>query len=121
MNVTTDSAYDPLDRPEQDRTLRIRALNDDLRTRHRGGGVMMTAGIATLAPAEVARIFAAVAASGPGENPCGEHDCATVEVDGRTIPWKIDYYDAALTYHSPALAEPAVTTRVRTIMLGEEY
>ena len=34
---------------------------------------------------------------------------------------KIDYYDKALTYHSPTPPTQSVTERVITIMLAEEY
>ena len=39
----------------------------------------------------------------------------------RTIFFKIDYYDRTLTHHSPDPADPAVTERVITIMLADEY
>jgi Protein of unknown function (DUF3768) len=35
--------------------------------------------------------------------------------------WKIDYYDRATEMGSPDSADPAVPTRVLTIMLADEY
>ena len=43
------------------------------------------------------------------------------EAEGETIFFKIDYYDRTLTCHSPDPADPAVTERVITIMLADEY
>src|SRR5436190_460495 len=54
-------------------------------------------------------------------DPWGEHDCAALTVDGQRIIFKIDYFDRDLQWHSPDAADPDVTRRVLTIMLGEEY
>jgi hypothetical protein len=54
-------------------------------------------------------------------DPYEEHDFGSFEADGRTIFFKIDYYDSTLTVHSPDPSDPAVTKRVITIMLAEEY
>jgi len=43
------------------------------------------------------------------------------EADGHKIMFKIDYFDSSLAQHSPDPADPAVTQRVITIMLAEEY
>ena len=39
----------------------------------------------------------------------------------KTIFFKIDYFDRTLIHHSPDPADPAVTERVITIMLADEY
>jgi hypothetical protein len=105
-------------------TDRIRALNDELRQRLTGGRAVMTAGIATLGPEAVDRIVKTIAVFDDfcrANDPYEEHDFGSFEADGQTIFFKIDYFDKTLTYHSPDPTDPAVTERVITIMLAEEY
>jgi hypothetical protein len=54
-------------------------------------------------------------------DPHDEHDFGAFEFEGARIMFKIDYYDNDLNFHSPNPADPAVTERVLTIMLAEEY
>src|SRR5215471_18320618 len=54
-------------------------------------------------------------------DPHGEHDFGSFELDGIKLFWKIDYYDLDLQYDSPDPADHAATRRVLTIMLAEEY
>jgi hypothetical protein len=109
MNVTTD---------------RIRALNDELRHNLPTGHAVMTTGIAALGSEAVARIIKTIAVFDDfchANDPHGEHDFGAFEADGQLIYFKIDYFDKALTYHSPDPSDPLVTERVITIMLAEEY
>lgn len=109
---------------EDDKVIRIRELNDRLRTAHQGGRVFVTVGVDALGPAAVTEILHAVAAFADftsDNDPYGEHDCAVLTVDDRRIIWKIDYYDTEMQYHSPDPADARVTTRVMTVMLAEEY
>ena len=107
-----------------ERTLRIRALNDALRTTFRGGDVAMTAGVDALPEFIKADIVTAVqtfTAFTEDNDPWGEHDCATLTVDGHDVMFKVDYYDTALEHHSPDESDPSVTRRVLTLLLTHEY
>jgi len=105
-------------------TERVRALNDQLRTTGQGGQLVVTRGIAALDLPAKAAIFAAVQTYdrfAPDNDPYGEHDFGALEVAGESVMFKIDYYNRAMAGHSPDAANPAVTTRVLTIMLAGEY
>jgi hypothetical protein len=54
-------------------------------------------------------------------DPHHEHDFGSVDEAGVRCFFKIDYYDRKTEFGSPDPADPAVTTRVMTIMLAEEY
>lgn len=54
-------------------------------------------------------------------DPHGEHDFGSFRYNGELIYWKIDYYDKAMEFGSPDPADPAVTTRILTILLAEEW
>ena len=105
-------------------TARIRALNDKFRQNLAGGAALITPGIAALGPDGVGSIVKTIAVFDDfchANDPHQEQDFGGFEVEGQTIFSKIDYYDKALAYHSPDPADPAVTQRVITIMLAEEY
>jgi hypothetical protein len=105
-------------------TDRIRTLNDQLRRNLKTGTAVMTPGIAALGQDAVERIVKTIAVYDDfchANDPYSEHDFGSFEADGRTVFFKIDYYDKALTYHSPDPSDPAVTERVITIMLADEY
>ncbi len=50
-----------------------------------------------------------------------ERDFGTIEFRGRKVWIKVDYYDHELCYGSEDPADAAVTTRVLTILLPEDY
>lgn len=103
---------------------RIRELNDQLRTRDIGGQVLITAGIKVLGTQAIMAILSAVRRFddfSADNDPYGEHDFGSLEVDGRRIFFKIDYYDPTYTKASEDPADPRQTRRVMTIMLAEEY
>lgn len=106
------------------RTERIRALNDALRRKCDGGRIVITSGVTALPEEVMLRIFGAIAdfdAFDDGNDPYSEHDFGSVTDGTLTVFFKIDYYDTDLTMHSPDPADPAVTTRVLTIMLADEW
>ncbi len=54
-------------------------------------------------------------------NPYKERDFGSLKRKGRTIFWKIDYYDNDMKYHSLDNTDPEKTKRVLTVMLASEY
>lgn len=103
---------------------RVRELNDQFRSTLLGGRVVLTHGLAALGADGIAGIMQAVRTFSnftPDNDPYGEHDFGSCSWGLHRIFWKIDYYDAALEYGSPDPADPALTTRVLTVMLASEY
>ena len=106
------------------RTNCIRTLNDAFRTSLTGGSVMVTRAVAALGTEIQREILAALRGYDEfdaGNDPYGEHDFGMITAQGREILFKIDYYDQDLVRHSPDPSDPAVTHRVLTIMLAEDY
>jgi hypothetical protein len=106
------------------RTARIRALNDELRHNLAGGVAVMTPGVAALGQEAVDRIVKTIALFDDfchANDPYEEHDFGSFEAEGHTIFFKIDYFDRNLKYLSPDPTDPAVTVRVITVMLADEY
>ena len=103
---------------------RIRALNDSVRRDLSTGYAIITPGIAALGGEAVSRILKTVALFDDFHHAADshqEHDCGVFEADGQQIFFKIDYFDQSMTYRSASPADPAVTQRVITIMLADEY
>lgn len=108
---------------EKEHAEAIAKLNDRHRARPSLDWVL-TAGVHSLGAAFVAQATAAVVAFSDfseDNDPHGEHDFGAFEIAGRRLYWKIDYYDRNLALASPDPADPAVTRRVLTLMLAEEY
>lgn len=103
----------------------IAKLNDAFRkSGGLGGRFMITAGVEALGPIRVAELCREVIQFDDftqENDPYGEHDFGSIEYGGQKFFWKIDAYDKALEFGSPDPADPAVTTRVLTLMLAEEY
>lgn len=115
------------DAPDQ-RTRRIRELNDDFRMwRGRGpflGKMVQTIGISSKPQDDKSAIMAQVFNFNTFTNandPNGEHDFGAFDFKGEKIFWKIDYYDQNLDMGSRDPSDPAKCVRVLTVMLATEY
>lgn len=129
------------DQPSMRQRERIAALNDRAR---QAMGVACTAvatvGFRSLPEADqscVRELIETFDAFDDDNDPHGERDFGTIYQlgDGRwtterprvrddereRVFWKLDYYDRAMRFASEDAADPAVTRRVLTIMLSDEY
>ncbi len=101
----------------------IASQNDAFRARP-ADGLVLTRGVSDNGPAFVQEALRAVTAFDvftADNDPHGEHDFGAITIAGTGLFWKIDYYDRSLEYGSPDPADAAVTRRILTIMLAEEY
>jgi len=105
-------------------TSRVRELNDQLRSTFIGGRVLVTPGVRCLSSGANALLLERVrtyADFSRDNDPYGQHDFGTIEIEGEPFFWKIDYYDPAMEGGSEDPADPEKTTRVLTIMRADEY
>lgn len=113
MSTTTD-----------ERTRRIRNLNNALRRSMVGGSWTLTYGVMALGHEAIARLVRTVQAFDgftPDNDPYGENDFGAVEVDSTTFFFKIDYYDIDKQMASPDPSDETVTARILTVMRADEY
>jgi len=109
---------------ERKRSLAIRKLNDQLRTRGTGGRIVITQGIQALPQNTLDLVTPTISNFSDftdDNDPYEEHDFGSVTINEYKIFWKIDYYDETYHYASPDPTDPKLTCRVMTIMLAEEY
>lgn len=103
----------------------VRRLNDAFRRQNQGrGSFLITDGVRDRGEAFFEAAIAAVRAFDAftrDNDPYDEHDFGSFSLEGERLFFKIDYYDLALTAHTPDAADPAQTHRVLTLMLAEEY
>lgn len=107
-----------------DKTARIRALNDLFRQTSQGGQILMTHGVSNFNRETIGRIAEAVRNYddfSDDNDPYGEHDFGSFEIDDHKLFWKIDYYGPDMMHGSEDASNPEITSRVLTIMLADEY
>lgn len=100
-------------------------LNDMLRTTFRTGPVILAKGIASLSEKDRDAIIIRVrqfTQFSKNTDPYGLHEFGAFEYANiGKIFWRIDCYDCDYRNFSSDPANPAITRRVLTIMLAEEY
>jgi uncharacterized protein DUF3768 len=103
---------------------RIRVLNDNFRSTFVGGRLFMTIGVDALPVDTKARVLLAVQSFSnftEDNDPHREHDFGSLEIEGETYFFKIDYFALDMIGGSEDPADPEKTTRVLTIMRADEY
>ena len=108
----------------QDSLKRTVLINDFLRKYFIGGKVVITPLVECLDENVFMELIEKVQnfdAFTEGNDPYGEHDFGSVDVNGKRYYWKIDYYNTDFTEHSEDKSDPSITERVLTIMRADEY
>lgn len=113
-----------MDAETNGRAARIRALNDAFRRTFLGGRVMLTCGVDALSDGIKVKVLQLVRAFNQFDernDPHGEHDFGSFDLERQRFFWKIDCYDERCELGSEDPCDPKRTTRVLTIMLASEY
>jgi hypothetical protein len=105
---------------KQSRARRIADLNDKFRKGMASGRIHMTAGVNAKGPEFVGKAITFDDFNADND-PHGEHDFGSFELEGEKLFWRIDYYDLAGDFGSEDPTDPKKTLRVLTVMLAEEY
>jgi hypothetical protein len=106
------------------KTDRIRSLNDDFRGTFLGGRILLTPAVQELSAEAHAALLQTVRTFSDfnaDNDPHHEHDFGSIEHNGQTYFFKIDYYAPDMEGGSEDPADPQKTTRVLTIMRADEY
>lgn len=109
--ISTQSETNP-------RTLKIQKLNDQLRTQSKGGQILLTRSVSQMNLNEQYELHVKIAQFNhftEDNDPYGEHDYGSLQLDGQTYFFKIDYYDTDYRFLSPDPSNEDLTKRVLTI------
>jgi hypothetical protein len=107
-----------------DRSATIAALNDHVRRTFTRGRIVFTHGVTCLdqeTRAKVLTAFREFNAFNTDNDPHKERDFVSFEINGQQFFGKCSYYDLDYEFGSEDPSDPAITRRVWTIMLPEEY
>jgi hypothetical protein len=99
---------------------RIRQLNDAFRRTFVGGAVIITQGVEAM-PLDQRRSLLEKVRSFDALSEDNDPRLRLYRRSRRQLLLQVDYCDRKTEFGSPDPADPAVTTRVMTIMLAEEY
>jgi len=113
---------------DEEKTLRIRALNDQLRMTGFGlnARVVVAGSLATEMPT-AEKLFSIVDAMKAfndfpdGDDPHHEHDFGVFTVDGERYMFKIDYYALDERSGSEHPDDPNVTVRIMSVFYAADY
>ncbi len=117
---------------EAERTVETARLNDLARTAPKTVNAtwLATSGVATLIAEaadgtdrgiELIARLAGFTDFDEGNDPYGERDFGALELWGKSLFWKIDYYHPERDEHSSVKWSAELTRRIVTIMLVSEY
>ncbi len=105
---------------------KIALLNDKARKAMLPGStkMMLTRTVAALPDEAIAHLRRTVAefdAFTEDNDPYGERDFGSIELEGERYFWKIDYYDRSLRFGAEDPTDTSETMRVLTFMHSSEY